>query len=110
MKTYQEHDARILKQIYLDMCTNEGIKPINIYFGRCGRGGAKCTYKANKPLYIVIDLSAIQVGSIYALCHEVAHQINIISGNATHNNAFKKTEKQLLKKYSNTPAARGLYW
>lgn len=110
MNAYQEHDARILKQIYVDICTNEGLKPINIYFGRCGRGGAKCTYKANKPLYIVIDLSAIQVGAVYALCHEVAHQINILQGNATHNSAFKRTEKQLLKKYSNTRLAGSLYW
>lgn len=110
MNNFQKHDAKLLKSIYDTICICEGLKPIKLLFGLVGKGGGVCAYKDNKPLYIKIDLTRIQIGSVYALCHEVAHQMEITKGNATHNKAFKKVEAYLVKKYSNSVEARLLYW
>lgn len=110
MNEYQEHDKHILGKIYDFMCKDEGLSRLPLKFGRVGKGGAKCTYRGIKPLSITIDLGRISVGSVYALCHEVAHQIEIPKGNATHNRSFKKTEQYLVKKYSRTILANSLYW
>lgn len=110
MSEYQEHDKHILGKIYDFMCKDEGLSRLPLKFGRVGKGGAKCTHINGKPLSITIDLERISIGSVYALCHEVAHQIEIPKGNATHNRAFKKTEQYLVKKYSRTMLANSLYW
>lgn len=89
-----ENDVKVLKELYKFICVSEGIKAIALKFCKVGRGGACCSYVANKPKSISIDLNRINVGSAYALCHEVAHQICIANeGNATHNAKFKKMEK-----------------
>lgn len=105
-----ENDVKVLKELYKFICVSEGIKAIALKFGKVGKGGACCSYSGNKPLSISIDLRRIQVGSAYALCHEVAHQICIPEGNATHNAKFKKVEKELVKKYANCFIARNLIW
>lgn len=106
-----ENDVKVLKELYKFICVSEGIKAIALKFCKVGRGGACCSYVANKPKSISIDLNRINVGSAYALCHEVAHQICIANeGNATHNAKFKKMEKELVKKYANCTIARNLIW
>lgn len=106
-----ENDIKVLKELYKFICVSEGIKAIALKFCKVGRGGACCSYVANKPKSISIDLNRINVGSAYALCHEVAHQICIANeGNATHNTKFKKMEKELVKKYANCTIARNLIW
>ncbi|MBR3589902.1 MAG: hypothetical protein IKL43_02695 [Alistipes sp.] len=110
MNKYQMHDAKILQSIYSTMCICENLHPIRLSFGAVGKGGGKCTYTGNKPLSIKIDLTRISMGAVYVLCHEVAHQIEILNGNATHNKAFKRTEARLVKKYSNSVEAQQLYW
>ena len=93
-----ENDIKVLKELYKFICVSEGIKAIALKFCKVGRGGACCSYVANKPKSISIDLNRINVGSAYALCHEVAHQICIANeGNATHNAKFKKMKKDLVK-------------
>ena len=88
-----ENDIKVLKELYKFICVSEGIKAIALKFCKVGRGGACCSYVANKPKSISIDLNRINVGSAYALCHEVAHQICIANeGNATHNAKFKKMD------------------
>lgn len=110
MNEYQVHDAKLLQSIYSTMCIIENLRPIRLSFGAVGKGGGKCTYTGNKPLSIKIDLTRISVGAVYVLCHEVAHQVEILKGNATHNKAFKRTESYLVSKYSNSVEARQLYW
>lgn len=108
---YKEADKKTLEKLYSQMCLLEGLQPVKLTFGRVGKGGAVCAYSGSKPLYIKIDLGAIQVGSAYALCHEVAHQIMITKkGNATHNRQFKSEEQRLVKRYANCILARQLYW
>lgn len=110
MNEYQKHDKKILGKIYEIICKDEGLPILPLKFGRVGRGGAKCEYINGNPLSITIDLGRICFGSVYALCHEVAHQILIPKGNATHNREFKKTEQYLVNKYSKTTLANSLYW
>lgn len=108
---YKAEDKKTLKKLYKDICSIEDLKPIKLYFGRVGKGGAVCGFYGRTPIYIKIDLDSIQIGSVYALCHEVAHQIQISrNGNATHNRKFKAEEKRLLKRYENCLLARQLYW
>ena len=106
-----ENDIKVLRELYKFICDNEDIKAITLKFCKVGKGGACCSYVANKPKSISIDLARINCGSAYALCHEVAHQIRISNeGNATHNAKFKKVEKDLVKKYANCAIARNLIW
>lgn len=106
-----ENDIKVLRVLYKFICERENIKEIALRFCKVGKGGACCSYVANKPKSISIDLARINCGSAYALCHEVAHQICISNeGNATHNAKFKKVEKDLVKKYANCVIARNLIW
>lgn len=80
-----ENDIKVLRDLYKFICESENIKAITLKFCKVGKGGACCSYVANKPKSISIDLARICCGSAYALCHEVAHQICISNeGNATH--------------------------
>lgn len=104
-------DKKTLAELYKYICKNEGIKPIPLKFIKVGKGGAYCAYNrySLRPSYIAIDLNRIWVGSAYALCHEVAHQICISEHkDATHRARFKKKERELIKKYAICPIARKL--
>lgn len=107
-------EQKTIESLYKHICEKEGLKPLKIYFGNVGKGGALCAYYANRngtktARYIKIDLHRICVGAAYALCHEVAHQIEITeNNNATHNYKFKSCEKKLLKKYVNCAIAKKL--
>lgn len=106
-----ENDIEVLRVLYKFICERENIKEIALNFCKVGKGGGCCSYVANKPKSISIDLRRINCGSAYVLCHEVAHQICISSeGNATHNAKFKKVENDLVKKYANCVIARNLIW
>ena len=105
------NDQKILKQLYGEICKNENITPVPLQFKAVGRGGAVCNFIGCKPVSIAIDLRRISCGSAYALCHEVAHQIEIVKrGNATHNKQWNKTFEALRSKYENCALARKLIW
>ena len=104
-----EHDMILIRELYDLICKSEGIKKVSLLFKRVGCGGASCSFSGKKVLSIQIDLERICIGSAYALCHEVAHQILISrQGNSTHNRQFKKEEKRLVSLYADCPIARKL--
>ena len=104
-----KEDMKTVKELYDFICKTEGIRKVKLNFRSVGKGGACCSYSGNRVLSISIDLYGICVGAAYALCHEVAHQIQIVNnGNATHNKAFQKEEQRLVKAYANCQIARKL--
>ena len=103
------NDIKVLRVLYKFISERENIKELSLRFRKVGKGGACCSYVANKPKSISIDLRPINCSSAYALCHGVAHQICISNeGNATHNAKFQKVEKDLVKKYANCAIAQNL--
>jgi hypothetical protein len=107
--TAVQKEQQTINELYSFICASENLKKVAIRFCQVGRGGAKCTYSNNKVHSISIDLFRINFGAAYVLCHEVAHQVEIVNnGNATHNAAFKKAFNGLRKKYENCQIARNL--
>lgn len=110
----KEQEKKNITELYHYMCASEGVKPLKLYFGNVGRGGALCAYKKLRngkitSLYIKIDLCRICIGAAWVLCHEMAHQLEIDENcNATHNYKFKSREKKLIKKYTNCSHAKKL--
>jgi hypothetical protein len=104
-----QKEQQAISELYNFICESENLRKVAIRFCRVGKGGAKCTYSNKKVYSISIDLFRICFGAAYVLCHEVAHQIEIVNnGNATHNAAFKKTFNGLRKKYENCQIARNI--
>jgi hypothetical protein len=75
-----DSEKRTIVELYKFMCKSEGIKEIKVCFAKVGKGGACCTFNriSKQPLAIYIDLNRIDFGAAYVLCHETAHQINLI--------------------------------
>lgn len=112
-----EQEQKTIVELYKYICKNESIRPIPVKFKKVGKGGACCTFEITrfygktykKPIAIEIDLGRICIGAAWALCHEVAHQIEITCrNNSTHDKNFKSLEQSLVKKYTNCPLAKKL--
>lgn len=110
-----EQDKKTLAELYEFICKSENIPHLPLKFKRVGKGGACLTFCQSKrtgqkiPLCIEVDLGRICCGAAWALCHEVAHQIQIHkSNNSYHNAAFKKEEARLVNKYTRCKIANRL--
>lgn len=113
MSDWRTQDQSILKEMYTAICESEGIKPVPLRFKPVGRGGGVCSYMSNtfRPISITIDLDRISAGSAYVLCHEVAHQIELINNkNSRHDHRFNRTFDRLRKRWECCGLANKLNW
>lgn len=112
-----DKDQKTLTELYSYICKDMNIRKLPLKFKKVGKGGACCTFEVRRqygqtiktPIAIEMDLGRICIGSAWALCHEIAHQIEIsYRNNSTHDRNFKALEADLIKKYTNCPIARKL--